>query len=329
MRDSVALPITALDQSGTPGQEMPSLRLQCPACRRALSGAQRVCSGCGFQLLEKGGIFRALTPDRQLALGQFIREYELVRGKEGRWSSSSEYYLELPFKDLTGHNSWQWSIRARTYRYLERRVLSQIESAYPGGADVLDVGAGNCWLSYRLAGRGHRPVAIDLLDNEGDGLGAAKHYFDHLPQPFQRFQAEMDRLPFVAAEFDIVIFNASFHYSVDYRKTLQEALRCLRRPGHVIIVDSPFYWHDQSGQTMVEEKRAAFQQKYGFRSDSMRSCEYLTPGVLDELAAAFQLKWKILRPWYGWNWALRPARALLLRRREPSKFFVIWATVQA
>jgi hypothetical protein len=35
-----------------------------------------------------------------------------------------------------------------------------------------------------------------------------------------------------------------------------------------------------------------------------------------------------LKPWYGINWALRPAKARLLRRREPAKFYLLWAKVQ-
>jgi ubiquinone/menaquinone biosynthesis C-methylase UbiE len=311
-----------------------TFRLQCVVCSQpsetsnVLAATGLACPECKFVLSEVNGIFRCLAPDRELHFEQFVREYELVRSGEGRGSSSADYYLELPFKDLTGRNGWQWRIRARTWRHVERHLLPEIERSYPKGCDVLDIGAGNCWLSFRLALRGHRPVAIDLLDNDADGLGAARHYFDHVYRPFPRFQAEMDRLPFAPEQFDIAIFNASLHYSVDYELTLLEALRCLRRPGHVIILDSPFYWCDESGQTMVQEKRAAFQRQFGFRSDSIPSREYLTKKILDGLGTKLLLEWKFLKPWYGWSWALRPAKARLLRRREPSKFFLIWAEAQ-
>jgi SAM-dependent methyltransferase len=219
-------------------------------------------------LSEVNGIFHSLPSDRQLYFRQFICEYELVRTKEGRGSSSPDYYLALPFKDLTGRNRWQWQIRAKTWNHMAEHLLPKLERSFPRGCEVLDVGAGNCWLSYRMALRGHRPVAVDLLDNDADGLGAARHYMPQLPQPFLRFQAEMDRLPFAPEQFDVVIFDASLHYSVDYGRTLEEAIRCLRRPGHVIIADSPFYSRDEEGRKMVAEKRAAFEQRFGFRSVS-------------------------------------------------------------
>lgn len=305
-------------------------QLQCPHCHHGLGSSSSPgspptsCSRCGFAISERNGILRALAPDRRQRFEQFIREYEEVRAEEGRGSSSAEYYLALPFEDVTGHNRWQWQIRARTFGCLEKSVLPEIERAFRRGLDVLDVGAGNCWLSYRLALRGHRPVAVDLLDNDADGLGAAPQYFPHLPGPFPRFQADMDRLPFAPAQFDAVVFNASFHYSVDYEQTLAEALRCLRRPGYLIIADSPYYSRDESGQKMVEEKHAQFQRRFGFRSNSLQSREYLTSHVLDELSGRFGLRWNVRKPWYGVGWAMRPVAARLMGRRERARFYLLW-----
>jgi SAM-dependent methyltransferase len=327
--NSPGLPTFAADQAPAPTRGSLSPRLQCPSCQEMFVTSEALreltCSGCGFVMSEYNEILCALTPDRELHFRQFIREYEMVRAKEGRGSSSSDYYHALPFEDLTGRNVWQWKIRAQTFLHMQKRILPEIEVACPHGCDILDIGAGNCWLSYRLALRGHRPVAVDLLTNDADGLGAARHYFRQPSRTFPRFQAEMDRLPFTSEQFDVVIFNASIHYSIDYEATLAEALRCLRRPGHVIVADSPFYRHDESGRTMLAEKRTAFQQQFGFRSDSIESREYLTPEVLDALAAKLSLRWTVLQPWYGISWALRPFKARLFRRREPAKFYLFWA----
>src|SRR5262252_2315243 len=218
------------------GEPMAPLRLQCPAGPHYLLSSDAFpepsCPTCGFVLRESNGIMRALAPGRELYFRHFIDDYQTVRANEGRGSSTTDYYLALPFEDKTRHNSWQWRIRSRTYRHLERNLLPTVEAAYPGGFDFLDVGAGNCWLSYRLALRGHRAVAVDLLDNDTDGLGAGRHYLPSVATQLLRFQAEMDRLPFASEQFDVVVFNASFHYSVDYLRTMGEAIRCLRRPGY-------------------------------------------------------------------------------------------------
>lgn len=306
--------------------------MRCPDCSRDLTALDVTeesssvsCPACRYTLFNREGIWRTLAPDRQERFRQFVEEYQKVRAIEGRGSSNPDFYLNLPYADSTGRNQWQWSIRGRSFRFFEDRILPQVEKVRSRSLDVLDLGAGNCWMSYRLALRRHRVVAVDLIDNLEDGLGAAKHYLPHLELPFVRFQAEMDRLPFQNSQFDLTIFNASFHYSEDYHRTLGEALRCLRRPAYVAIIDSPFYEHQESGDQMVKERRAEFARKFGFPSDSLPSREYLTLGTLDELADVFHFSWRVAKPWHGLAWALRPLKAKLRRRREPSKFLIFWA----
>jgi len=313
---------------GPQTKQSEGIELLCPNCRKSLVIADDECPTCAFTMREVDGILRALPPDRQTHFHQFVKDYEAVRSAEGRGSQSPDYYFALPFTDVSGRNAWQWKIRAQTWRFIEGRILAGLEQKHPNGLDVLDIGAGNGWMSYRLASHGHRPVAVDLLDNELDGLRAAKHYFSRLPRPFPRFQCEMDCLPFAAKQYDLVVFNASFHYSTDYLRTLTESFRCLRQDGSLIIADSPFYFRDESGRRMIEEKHLGFEKECGRRSDSIPSREYLTPEMLKELGSRLGLTWTTHRPWYGWSWSMRPVKAWLRRRREPSKFYVLCAEVR-
>jgi len=308
--------------------------LSCPSCgahigplRANETKTQLTCLGCGFVMAHVRGIWRALTPSRETKFRQFVDEYQIVRLNEARGIGGVHYFLSLPYKDVTGRNSWQWKIRGRSFRYLERTLLPRLEKDYPQGMEILDVGAGNCWMSYRLARRGHRPVAVDLADNDQDGLSAARHYLSFVRRRFPRFQAEMDCLPFAPSQFDLAAFNASFHYSENYSQTIQEALRCLRRPGHLLIIDSPFYSSESSGRAMVDEKHAQFQKQFGFRSDSLASREFLTRDILEDLGKRHGIRWELSEPWYGVGWAMRPWRAKLLGRREPAKFLIAWGKV--
>jgi len=306
-----------------------AIRLRCPTCQGrfpdvAAQSMRLTCSMCAFEIPEVNGILRALTPEGKARSARFVRDYENVRTQEGWGSAEPDYYLALPFRDTTNKHSWIWQIRAQTLVYMQDRVLTRVEASASSGLHILDIGAGNGWLSYRLAKLGHHPVAVDLLDNEIDGLGAGQHYFAHLQNAFPRFQAEMDNLPFDSEQFDVAIFNASFHYSYDYAKSLAEVMRCLRHSGVVIIADTPFYWRDESGKKMLEERRASFERQFGVCSDGIRSGEYLTPTTLDVLAKRLGIQWNACKPWYGLQWALRPAKARLLGRREPSKFYLFW-----
>jgi ubiquinone/menaquinone biosynthesis C-methylase UbiE len=185
--------------------------------------------------------------------------------------------------------------------------------------DVLDLGAGNCWLSHRLSVRGHRPLAVDIFNDERDGLRAARHY----PNTLRVVEADFDHLPLNSKSFDLAIFNASFHYSVDYLRTLSEIRRCLRPSGLFLILDTPVYRLKEHGIRMVEERHAAFLKRYGFRSDALPSIEFLDIATLKLLQGSLGINWRILQPWYGWRWHIRPLNALLRRRRPPSKFWIL------
>jgi SAM-dependent methyltransferase len=305
------------------------LRIHCPQCRITVgrigeddspSAPLLTCPNCFFQLRSDEGIWKALLPARTDHFERFMREYQAVRAAEGRGSDDPEYYLALPYRDLSGRNQGQWAIRSRTFQYLERNLLPPLEAAYPNGMTILDLGSGNGWLSYRLALRGHRPVAVDLLTCEKDGLAAAVHYEKRLPRLFPRFQAELDRLPFADSEFDAAIFNASFHYSENYVETMGEAIRCLRPGGTLIIADTAWYRREASGRQMVAERQEAFTVRHGFPSDGIASQEYLTDRRLADLEAHFGVRWQVHSPFYGIQWAMRPLLAKLKGKREPSRF---------
>jgi SAM-dependent methyltransferase len=254
-----------------------------------------------------------------LQRNQFLKEYETVRHSEGRGSNEATYYLELPFRDVTGRNASQWRIRSRSFEYLRKNVLPRLESQVARHLDVLDLGAGNCWMSHRLSKAGHRPVALDIFSDPDDGLRAARHY----PTRFPVIEAEFDHLPFREKSFDVAIFNASIHYSADLSKTLRATAACLRPNGRVLIIDSPIYAHPEHGERMKSERKARFEQQYGFPSDALRSREYLDRPLLSDLSRSLGITWRIHRVWYGWQWWFRPLKARVLRRRPPSRFWIL------
>jgi SAM-dependent methyltransferase len=252
---------------------------------------------------------------------RFLDDYVKIRHAEGRGSPDSEYYFALPYRDITGRLQDQWSIRAKSYEHLERRVLPTIESRVDRALAIADLGAGNCWMSHRLALRGHQPIAIDILDDPLDGLGAGRHYQAYTP--FPRIRAEFDDLPLAARTLDFVIFNASIHYSADYRRTLLETRRCLRSDGCFAIVDSPVYRYAEHGEMMRRERHRQFEKQYGFASDALESIEYFDEEMLRDLARDLGIAWTIHRPWYGWQWMMRPFKARWNGKRPPSRFWIL------
>ena len=141
-----------------------------------------------------------MTPS---ARHQFIKDYACIRRAEGRGSIDPAYFLALPYEDVSGRNSSQWKIRAATYRHFESRILPKLETAAGRPLRILDLGAGNGWMSHRLSLRKHHPFAVDIFCDYADGLGAIKHY----PIPFSAVESGFDQLPFADGTIDLVIYN--------------------------------------------------------------------------------------------------------------------------
>lgn len=260
----------------------------------------------------------ALLPEARSHLAGFMGEYERIRRSEGRGSDSPGFYLGLPYRDASGIDARQWHVRARSHDYILGRLLPR-KGGQPAGS-VLDLGAGNCWMSYRLALAGYRPCAVDLLTDDHDGMGAARHYRSRLPDLFPRLQATFGRLPLADGQFDAAVFNASFHYGEDGVAPLREALRCLKPGGLVVISDTPWYPTEEDGTKMLAERRSAFLCRHGTAGSTLPVLGFLTDDRLRGMARALSIRWDVHRPWYGPAWALRPLLARLRRRRQPARF---------
>lgn len=243
----------------------------------------------------------------------FIEQYGRIRAAEGRGSESPDYYRALPFVAPGGSLAEQWAIRARTYQYFVKHLLP------PAPARVLDLGAGTGWLSSRLTDLGHHCTALDIFIDERDGLLAARHF----GAAFPAVEGEFDALPFGTASFDLAVFNASFHYSSDYTRTLAEVRRVLAPGGRVVILDTPVYRQKAHGERMRSERQQFFERQYGFRSEALHSIEFLDEPALADLARELHLRWAVHRPWYGLAWHLRPLRAKLRGQRPPSRFWIL------
>ncbi len=295
----------------------------CPSCGiplQSVTADEWRCPAEGLSYRRIDGIWRFLTPPALARYAQFMAEYELVRRSEGRGSPDPAFYCALPFRDLTGRFTRDWQIRAASYRALVRKVVEPLERRLHNPLKAADLGAGNGWLSYRLAQRGHQSAAVDLLTNPLDGLGAWVHY----DAGFVPVQAEFDRLPFQSEQMDLVVFNASLHYSTGYPATLAEAWRLVRPGGALVILDSPIYHRSTSGEQMVREREAHFRETVGFPSNALPSENFLTYDRLGALGQTLGIRWQMDTPAYGLTWMLRPWKARLKGAREPATFALVW-----
>ncbi len=267
------------------------------------------CHTCQQTFARREGIWRFLPPLREREFADFLRGYRTVRADEGWGASEAHYYRALPHVDQDDPQRNIWRIRERSFE----RLLRLIGNGKP--LKILDVGAGNGWLTNQLARHGHTLAALDLADDSRDGLGARVHY----ATDFEAYQAEFDRMPFGEAQFDVVIFNAALHYADALSVTLREARRVMRSDGRIMVMDSPYYSRPTSGTTMLADREANFARQYGLNRQ-VRTIGFLTRADLEQSAAKAGLELDI---WAEDNrWATRLRRTWIEWRtgREPARF---------
>lgn len=292
-------------------------RLACPDCRievdRPAPAASSVCSGCGAVFEMRDGVHRFLSKPRAQAAEPFEHQYRVVRAGDGFRSESADYYRMLPRVTAGDRNAGVWRIRREGFAHL----LDRASRVSKGRAlRILDLGAGNGWLSHRLAEAGHHPVALDLLDDPADGLGACRHY----TIPFPSVQADFDALPFVPAQFDLVVFDGSLHYSPDPAATLVAAHRMLQPGGSILVIDSPMFARANDGEAMVKDERRRMSAEYGLADTVRPGAGFLTFSALDEATEAVGLRGLFVPSRGPIVWRMKRRLAQLRLGRAPAAF---------
>jgi SAM-dependent methyltransferase len=248
---------------------------------------------------------------------QFRAEYARQRAAEGR-GLGGEALRSLPYL-RSGPLARQWKVRARSFEAFVRHVLQPRMKQH--GRRVLDLGAGNGWLCWRVAKMGFEVVAVDIRDDAVDGLGAARALLGGDPRLFACIAASFDRLPFHDRGFDITLFNASLHYASDLASVLREARRVTAQGGAIAILDSPFYASDEGGAAMVREKRARGAEQFGERAGVLLGEDFIEYLTREKLAAAAPgLRWRRHRVFYPLWYEMRPLVSWLKGKRPPSRF---------
>lgn len=260
---------------------------------------------------------------------QFRDAYADLRAREGRGRGGDAELRALPYVS-DGPLARQWGVRARTFEAFVARVVAPLERQHQRPLRILDLGAGNGWLSARMTSRGHRAVAVDIRLDSVDGLGAAHAYARIVERMFLRVAASFEQLPLRHRIFDLIVFDASLHYASDLTIALAEAVRVLAPRGHVAILDSPFYQRAESGEAMAREKKESTRHDFPDLADALLAVpaiEYLTPDRLNVVGHGLGLSFRRHRVRYPLWYEVRPFIALLRGRRSPSRFDVWEASI--
>jgi SAM-dependent methyltransferase len=275
-----------------------------------------VCTAEGRYFATDRGVHRLLPEGRYAETRAFLELYQRVRRDEG-WRAEPG----LPDVGKEHPHAAVWQARALRFR----AGIALLRSALrPGPWRVLDVGAGSCWASIRLAEAGHDAVAVDINLDADDGLHAAERL---LPagRRLERAEAEMSALPLEAQCFDAVVAAGSLHYAASLPRTLVELRRVVRRDGALLVLDSPVYRHRPDGEAMVAQRMRRHSQRYGVDIPRESQSGYF---VLGELAHTFaSAGWRLeLHGWPSWpREQLRDVLEIARHGRRTARFPILLA----
>lgn len=297
---------------------------QCPACHTGLvriDGDQLWCATCYHLYSRQDGIWYLMNDQQDEIKRTFSDVYDQVRRAEGWGSEDQEYYRKLPYKDLTHRHSQIWKMRSRSWTLFIQRVLVPLERNRRRPLRIFDIGAGNGWASYRMAERGHMVCAIDIRDDDLDGIGTRHGLWK--PVRVTRVLADMNHLPFPDGAADLVLYNASLHYANDYRATLEEGLRVLAGDGRLVVLDTPWYSSDVEGRKMLKENRDHYHRVYPMAISLPSFQGFLTEEKVHDMAKFLLVTGSVYHVRKGLKDKMKRIWRQLRGLREPASFPVL------
>lgn len=226
------------------------MKLLCPDCRLPLDPVRLACANGHAFGQDENGVLILLAADFAPRLARFLAAFQLQRAGEKRLIPDPAIYPQLPYAPALRRNH-EWRLRGYDLDLITRQLTGR------AGLRILDIGAWNGWLSHRLAGMGHQPVAIDYFVDEHDGLGARKWYGSE----WTAMQMNLTELAILPADFDLVILNRCLQFQPDPGACIAAAAALLAPGGMLLATGLQIFSDPTVKARQVAELLAAYRRR--------------------------------------------------------------------
>jgi len=280
-----------------------------------------LCDRDGIRFLVRGGVAELVRPDRMSQLDSFADSYGAVWERANRSWFDPAQLLALPYLPRFSQNRAVWQVKARSMeallRFLERRSPKR----------VLDLGSGNGWLSSHLARQGYETYSVDAVNCPDSGLFASEAFVRNGPY-FERARGEIEFPPFQDGVFDVVVCNASIHYTDSLKDDFVQVSRILASGGAFVVMNSPVHDDPESTARAQDDARNRIIRLGTSRSLANKYHHYTVEEMRGAFRATFDFHDEI--PW-------DPGIAFRLLRRakaaalgiELARFPILWGEKSA
>lgn len=127
--------------------------------------------------------------------------------------------------------------RSAPWRFVARRVVLPwaLQGVTPSG-DVLEIGAGSGAMAAELLAT-HTDIHMTVTDFDREMVDAAHDRLAAFADRVHVREVDATELPFENDSFDVVLSWIMLHHTLDWERTLTEAVRVTRPGGYVIGYD--------------------------------------------------------------------------------------------
>jgi len=211
------------------------------------------------------------------------------------------------------------SIRTAAERAAWDRILNLVLP--PGGKlDALDAGCGTGFLTFELAGRGHRVTGVDFAPAM---IAEARRKAAERAVSARLEEADAEQLPFAAASFDLVISRHLLWTLPHPEAAIDEWIRVLRPGGRLVVVDGQF----DPGVLTLPAGSARSSQEYAAIGDQLPFLGGRSREEIERLLTAHGLRTVRSDPLH--DLVAAQAQRMVDEGREPRthRRYVVWGDV--